>query len=347
MVSILIIGLVVLVASHQLTPFATLAGIMALVLFNRCTVRTLPILLGVLLVTYIFYMAAPYISGHLRHVSGAVGTVSSNLDSNLTGRFRGSPGHLFINYMRVVMTLGVWGLAFLGGWRRFRMGHRDWALMLLALTPFPLLLFQAYGGELLLRIYLYSVPSMAYFGAALFYPKLTAGRSPLNAVLIGVTSVALLVGFLFTRYGNERMMYFELGEVAALEYLYDHAEPGAQFVAMTGTLPWRFEGYRTYSYTMAPRLARTADIATLVGIMSSKRFPISYLILTRSQQASGELYIGWPPGTWEAFKAALRASGRFRIIYANPNASIYVLDTALDKPSEDDQKEGAYGWKTR
>jgi hypothetical protein len=330
LVGILAIGMAVLVASHQLTPFAALGAITALVLFNRCAARTLPILLGVLIVTYVFYMAAPYISGHLRHVSGAVGTVSSNLDANLTGRFRGSPGHLFVNYMRIVMTLGVWGLAFLGGLRRFRLGHRDWSLLLLALAPFPLLLLQTYGGELLLRIYLFSAPFMAYFGAALFYPKVTAGRSPRNAMLIGVTSVALLIGFLFTRYGNERMMYFEPGEVAAMEYLYDHAEPHSQFVSMTGTLPWRFEGYRAYTYTTIPRLARTADIATLVGVMSSQRFPISYLILTRSQQASGELFIGWPPGTWEAFEAALHKSGRFRVVYSNPNASVYVLDTALD-----------------
>src|SRR5690606_16281651 len=162
------------------------------------------------------------------HVSGPVGSVGTNIDANLTERFRGSPGHIFINYMRSGMSLGVWGLAFLGILRRVRRGYRDWGLILLAATPFPLLALQAYGGELLLRIYLYSVPFMAFLGAALFYTTPRLGRSLLASLLLFVTCVILLAGFLFARYGNERMTYFTADEFDAVEFLYDTAEPGSQ-----------------------------------------------------------------------------------------------------------------------
>lgn len=257
LVVILVIIMMAMVSSHQLTPFATLAAITALIVFNRCTVLTLPIILGVLVATWVIYMAAPYISGHFANVSGPVGSVGDNLNANLTERFRGSPGHIFINYTRSVMSLAVWALAFFGGMRRFHNGYRDWGQMLLALTPFPLLLLQAYGGELLLRIYLYSAPFMVFFGAALFFPSPALGTRLHSTISLFGVSLLLMVGFFFTRYGNERMTYFTANEVDAMRYLYANAEPGSQFISATGTLPWRFQDYETYRYTSVPSLIST------------------------------------------------------------------------------------------
>jgi hypothetical protein len=138
-------------------------------------------------------------------------------------------------------------------------------------------------------------------------------------------SVITLVAFLFTRYGNERMMYFSQEEVSAVHYLYSMAEPGSQLIAITGTLPWRFQEYRTYKYTTDPRVVRTGDTDSLVNLMANRRFPASYLILTRSQQASGELYIGWPPGTWDKLVESLHTMDEFILLYANQDAEIYGL----------------------
>lgn len=325
LIGMMVLMFVAMVASHQLTPFATLAAISALVFFNRCSVLTLPIILGVLVATWVLYMAAPYVSGHIQHLASPVGSVGTNLDANLTGRFRGSPGHIFINYMRTGMSLAVWGLAFLGGMRRVRNGYRDWGMMLVAITPFPLLLLQAYGGELLLRIYLFSVPFMVFFGAALFFPSPTLGKRVFSTVILFFVSFLLLVSFLFTRYGNERMTYFTSDEVASIQYLYATAQPGSQFVAITGTLPWRFQDYQTFKYTTVPQLARNRDVDGLIEVMGNRKYPASYLILSRSQKASGELYIGWPPGLWEEFEQALLDSGRFRTVYANADSQVYVL----------------------
>jgi hypothetical protein len=67
--------------------------------------------------------------------------------------------------------------------------------------------------------------------------------------------------------------------------------------------------------------------------MADQRFPTSYLILTRGQQAAGELFIGWTPGRWEAFEQILENSGKFGLIYANPDAKIYVLATLCGTPN--------------
>jgi len=327
LIIIIVIIFVAMVPSHQLTPLATLAAISALVFFNRCSVLTLPLILGLLVATWIFYMATPYFSGHMSSVSAPVGSVASNISVNLTERFRGSPGHIFVNYTRVVMSFAFWTFAFLGGLRRFRNGYRDWGHVLVALTPFPLIAMQAYGGELLLRIYLYSVVFMSFLAAALFFPKPKLGRRIYSYVALFIVSLIMLGGFLVTRYGNERMMYFTTKEVSAVKYLYKTAAPGSQFIALAGEVPWRYQDYRKYRYTTAkPRMVWDTDINELVRIMADPKIPASYLILTRSQQAAGELFIGWPPGTWENFEQALLDSHKFKALYKNEDSVIYVLD---------------------
>jgi len=264
-----------------------------------------------------------------------VGSIASNIDDNLTERFRGSPGHIFVNYTRTGMSLAIWLLAFVGGLRRFRNNYRDWGIVLAAVMPFPLLLLQSYGGELLLRIYLYSIPFMVFFAATLFFPTLTLGKRWYSIVSLCLISLFLTVGFLVTRYGNERMSFFTANEVAAMRYLYKTAEPGSQFVAPTGILPWRFQDYQTYGYTSITREAKMSDMDGLAGVMSNKRYPLSYLILTRSEEAGGELFIGWPPGTWQQFEDALHESEKFVRIYSNQDSEIYVLKTAC--PSLEDK----------
>lgn len=325
LIAIVIVIFVVIVPSHQLTPFATLAAVTALIIFHRLTPRGLPVVMIVVIGLWISYMAVSYFSGHLDHVTSPVGAIGENVSENLTERFRGSPEHLFIIRMRVVMTLCLWTLAFLGGIRRQRNGRLDLTFALLAIVPFSLIALQAYGGELLLRIYLFALPYMAFFSAALFYPVLTTRTSWRTVTAIGLVSLVLSIGFFFTRYGNERMDYFTAGEVDAVHYLYSIAEPGSQLLAGTGTLPWRFQDYKSYKYVTVERVVRNADLEELVNTMKDKKYLASYLILTRSQKASAELFTNWPPETWERFEEALSGSKEFKVIFANEDARIFVL----------------------
>ena len=166
-----------IVPSHQLTPFATVASVVALVVFRRTTARGLYLLMLVLLVTWISFAAVSYLSGHIARLTSDVGNVSGNTTANVSERLTGSPDHLFVIRIRLVMTAGLWGLALLGLTRRLGRGHRDLTFAVLALAPFPLLGLQGYGGEMLLRVYLFSLPFVAFFVASLFYPSLTSRSS--------------------------------------------------------------------------------------------------------------------------------------------------------------------------
>jgi hypothetical protein len=234
---------------------------------------------------------------------------------------------MVIVYLRLLMTLVLWGLAFLGGLRRLRNGYWDLTMLVLALLPFGLLAAQAYGGELLLRIYLFALPGIAFFAAALFLPKAEMSQAQQWRSSLGIVAatVLLLTGFHFTRYGNERADYYSPAEVEAMNYLYDLAEPGSQVVVLTDSVPWRFKEYAGHRHDDVPILTREGDMESILAQMADPQFPQSYLVVTRAQKAAAEMYFGMPPGSADAFEAQLLASPNLELLYTNPDANIFVL----------------------
>jgi hypothetical protein len=107
----------------------------------------------------------------------------------------GTPGHIFVAKMDEAMTLLVWGLAFLGAFRRLLAGYRDLTPILLAIVPFPLIVAQDYGGEMLLRIYLIALPFMVFFVATLFYEP--AFSSPRRWIIAGLAIPTLILQTIF------------------------------------------------------------------------------------------------------------------------------------------------------
>ncbi|HEY7029894.1 MAG TPA: hypothetical protein VH482_01140, partial [Thermomicrobiales bacterium] len=230
----------VVVPSHQLTPFAILGGVSGLVVFHRCRLWALPIVMGVMVVLWLRFFATDYFAGHGSQVAGQVGDVGGSVGANMTDRLSGSSGHVVVVYLRTAMALILWGLAAIGGLRRFSRGHRDFTVALLALVPFPLVVLQSYGGEMLLRVYLFSLPFMAFFAAAIFYRTGQAGRSWLTTTAVVAVSVIAIGAFFVTRYGNERMDYFTPQERASVQYLYSVAPPGSLLLGGTVKAPWKY-----------------------------------------------------------------------------------------------------------
>jgi len=193
---------------------------------------------------WLLVMAQPFLVGHVDMVLGNVGQVDSSVTASVTTRaLHGDPEHNFIADMRVIMSGLVWLLACGGALRRLRQGYRDITYILLAVVPFPLILVQQYGGEMFLRIYLFSLPFMVFFAAALFYPPYrlpVREKFPWRTIAIICANLVLLGGFLFTRYGNERVDYMTYNEVAGVRYLYAIAPSNSLFLTGWGGAPLQF-----------------------------------------------------------------------------------------------------------
>ena len=310
-----------LASSHQLMPFATSASLITLLMLNRISLRAIPVLFGVMTVTWVSYMTVPFLSGHLGGLIEQVGSVTETINANVSGRIGGSPGHELVVTFRVVFTLALWSLAGLGAIARFRAGKRDLTTAILAATPFPLIALQAYGGEILLRAYLFSLPFVVILAAGLVYGRQATAPSLRTTLLVAAGACVIATGFLFARYGNERLDHMTASEVTAVEALYEMAPPGSLLVSATGNLPWKFERWEQYEYTQA----ETIDVTDLATVMRNADQEHVFLILTKSQGAHAELLIGLEPGYWDRFIRQINASDDFSVVYRNADAEILVL----------------------
>jgi hypothetical protein len=324
------------VFSHPLTPFSVIATVCALIIFQRCTPRWLPLLMIVMTALWIVLMTQTYLAGHLGGLLSEIGNLGAAFSDNVTHRVaQGDPQHTFITQFRLLMTLFVWGLAGIGAIVRLRKGHHDLTFVLLAIAPFPLLLTQSYGGELLLRIYLFTLPPMVFFAATLFYNSYhTSKRSmlPWRKTAMLVITLLLLGGFFFTRYGNENMDYMTNNEVAGVRYLYTIAPNNSLLISPWDGPPWqiaKFEQYSTYTMSeeipsSAPEIIVHKDVGAVTRLIQSTHPSQTYVLFTRSELATTRAN-GLPPNALNDFKQALISSGQFALIYSNPDAQILVF----------------------
>jgi hypothetical protein len=174
-------------------------------------------------------------------------------------------------YLRVAFAVGVLGLAAAGLLRRRRRGFDDRVALVLACVPFISLGLQSYGGEILLRVYLFALPAASVLAAYLFFPgagrrqqapeaaaglaggqapgskSARAGRAVLPApparrswpalLAAAVVMVAMSAGFLVARYGNEAYEQTPRGVLAATDYVYAHDQGGTRLLWLTQLPP--------------------------------------------------------------------------------------------------------------
>ena len=332
-----------IVPSHQLVPFATLFGVIALVAFRRTTARGLHVLMAVLVLGWVSFAAVNYLSGDIGLITSDVANVSGNPTADSSKHLSGSPDHLFVLRIRLVMTAGLWGLALLGATRRLARGHRDVTLAALALAPIPLMVLQGFGGEVLLRVYLFSLPFAAFFIATLFYPSLTSRATWGTTAAVAVVCVSVLGCFLFARYGDEKINQFTESELQVIDRLYDVAPEGALLVTGSVNVPWQSQRYTDYRYLTLSKV--TSDkgraLPTLGAVetaMKQRPEGCAFVLMSRSQRTYADLLGIWPQGTLGRLEAQIINSTRFDQVFASDDAAIYRLDDrakgALNDPSD-------------
>jgi len=311
-------------ASHQLTPTAILVSVTMLVAVRRCSARTLPVLLLVILLGYISYLTVAYWAGHLHDMLGSVGQLSHTVNAGIGERTRGDRGHLIVLQVRQLLAVGIWTLAGLGAWRLMRARRGDVAVMALAGAPFLLLFAQSYGGEVFLRIYTFSLPFMVVLAVGLLVPVWPVRRPLLAAAMVFVLSIGLTGAFLVARYGNESFERVLPGDVEAVDWLYANAAPGSTFVALTSNVPWRARDIEQYRYTPLGEDLGPDSVPAIERAMAANPRG-AYLLLTTGQYVWGESFYGKPPGWGASIEQEIDTSGHFQLIYARHGGKIYIL----------------------
>ncbi len=310
------------VYSHQLTPFAIVGIVILLVAVRRVDATGLPVVMLVLLSAWLSYMTVEYLSGHIASLIARIGSVDSTVTANLTDRFRGSSLHLLVLGVRALTTLMIFGLAFIGSLDRLVQGRRDLTWPALAAAPFGLLLLQSYGGEMLLRVYLFALPFAAFLAAHAFAAVGTRGRPRHALVLFGVLSI-LAGAFLVSRYGNERMDMVTSTEVAGMERLYTLAPRDSLLVALTDNTVWKFKDYELYHYAVVNREARSLDLSAIIARMRRDPERQAFLVISRSQLAALELQGGMSPLEVDELVGDVASDPRLSLVFENAEVSVF------------------------
>jgi hypothetical protein len=333
LIAILAVILLAMTVSHQLTPFLLLGGLIALLIFGRTTLRGFPVILAVTIVAWISLGAIAFWSGHLKLIVGDVGHLGANVSTSLTGRIQGSPGRLDVLGIRIALAGAIAVIALIGTIRRRRLGYGDWSLLLLGFAPFPVLGVQSYGGEALLRAYLFALPFVALLAAMAFMPSTEPKKIAVPALCFCLVAAAFAPAWLVARYGNERFDRVSTADLAAVKYLYAHAKPAAPghgkttLISLFPELPWRSQDISSFDYQS---VANTADPPNEKGLISLAvdqglgDHPV-YLIITRSQEAAGEALDSLPTGWAYGLGQKLVDNGLAKLLYTNQDASVLEM----------------------
>jgi len=333
LVAIAVLVCATVVVTHQLTPAMAIVALTLLVLARRCTLRTLPLLLAVLMTAWVTFFAVGFLDGNLYWIVDSIGSLGQNASSTLVNLGRESAGQRLVGYIDRSASALIWGLALLGFTRRARRGRIDLTPALLAFAPFLMLWGNAYGGEMLFRVYFFSLPFMALLAAALVFPQPAAGAvARFHKVGLSLAvSAMLFTGLLFGYYGKERQNYFSPDEVRATQYLYRIAQPGSVLVGAIDDFPFPYKNYERYTYlaladftTRERRLAiRRPALVIRQQMGSSARH--AYFLITRSQVATVDETGLMPAGSLAAIGRKLSSSPGVRVVFANRDATLFAF----------------------
>lgn len=317
-----------LVPSHQLTPWMIALSAGAVVIARRTIATGLPALMVIMALSWLVFATGPYLDGHGTDVAAPVASISGNVQANLGGRLKGSADHRTIVRLRIAFTLSILLLAGLGAYRMRKLGLPLRTALVLGLTPFLALTVQRYGGELLLRIYMFALPFALGLASALYVgreapPRIR--RAPLLA-----TCLLFSVLFVFARYGNEKADYFTREEARAVEFLYSTARSGDSVRVAVKNLPWLHKRYDDFDLETLDEHEALGPISGALSELEEARTGAdAYLILTRSQGAQGELLEGWPADAVNKLRARAMGSPRLRLLFSNRDSAVFRLQPTL------------------
>jgi hypothetical protein len=224
----------------------------------------------------------------------------------------------------------LWLGALIGAGLRLHGGQRVWSVAVLAAAPFALPILQPYGGEIVLRVYLFALPGVAVLFASLILASGSHSARTAGYTVFAMTAV-LMVGFLFARHGNDRVWLFSKQEAGVVDKVYDIAAPGSVLAAPTTTLPWQYRRYAELEHVSLERLPARVRYGLNGRPLARAVFSLlnragdgrGYVIVTRSLRAYDEMFGSASWGTVPQLESALDHSPRFKRIISKPDGRVW------------------------
>lgn len=301
-----------LAPTHQSTPFALAGLLVILAVCGRLASPWLAVLAVLVPLTWLVLGASDFWVGHAGMLFGSVGDVSGTVQQNVDDRLVGDAGRDTVLAVRFGLA-GLLVLAAAAGWWELRSPRgRPWVLAAMAAAPFGLLALQSYGGEMLLRSYLYALPLLCTLGgAALARPigarHLVRGRSTVAAltILLAVASIGLVAA----RGGNDAYVAFTADDVAVVGTAYRRAHDGETIAALDAYAPLHWSRIRSvWQESLEAQCPLNPHEWSCVRLAGP-----DFVVVTHAEDAAGVILDGLRPGWSRAVTADLIRYGGYRV----------------------------------
>ena len=321
-----------IISSHQVTPALLIVVIITLALSRKVRAGALALGLSVVQLMWLFGPARTFMSANIASTLRSFGAPMQNVEATLRDTSAQSNGQVIVSLAGRSVVILIVLVSAIGLVRRWRNGHRDLVAMMLLAAPALLIVANEFGGEIVFRAFLFSVPFLSLFAAWALNDGPIRSHPVLRFVGVATLTTALFFGFMLAHFGKDRSYHFTASEVAAADYLADRAYSQTLLVEGNGNFPSQFRNYERFVHVRLTEeppdgvLALLVDPPTRLGEwLEDTRFGAGYVVITRSQKADVEAEGSLPPGALDRIESALRSSARFQIAYENRDAVIFEL----------------------
>ncbi|MEI8083238.1 MAG: hypothetical protein WCI74_15480, partial [Actinomycetes bacterium] len=284
---------VAMVSSHQLTPLILILVLVAMSVLGRLRPWPIFLFIGVAFVGWLSYAAEGFWLGHLDSIFGGFGQVGSSIDSGLSDRVQGSAAHLQVLSDRIYFTLAVWGLAGLGAlWMWWHSRRVSVPLLVLTIGPMCTIVVQGYGGEGLLRVFLFSLPGACMLIAALV-SSTTKAPHPRTLVIAVLVMMLTFPVFVVAKWGNEDFERVTTSDVELYSELFRVAPIGSTIINVGLGGPGGFRNTNNWQYKPLDITWPLPPVKTLNSDIGTN--PVgTYVVIDRPQVASGVANSSFP-----------------------------------------------------
>ena len=326
---ILVLAAAVIV-SHPLSPVFLTIWLLPLAIAGYRYARGLPILVFVCFLTWVSGAARPWWSSRIESLIGNVGAVGSTVSESTAARAAEASTErtlVLLSRAQIIVLAGEFALmAAIYLWRI--RGNRS-AVVLIGLAGLPALAAagQPYGGEILVRVFLFSVfPICVVLAAGLA----CIGSKRLLAVLLITITLTGAPAFVVNRFGNESFEMTTVSDAQAIAALYEQSPADTLFITDDPFLAWgytrfqRIDGHRNHRYL--GRLAAEEDtIERVVEAAREAGYDNAAIVTANSQEAWGVNATGRPVGWLNDVAEFLEDHPKVTTLYRSGTSGAFLL----------------------
>ena len=333
-VLLLFLGITV---THQLSPFMAVLIVLGLIASRRMRHRWLPVVMGLIIVGWIA-LAHDFFDAHpdlLRVRLSRRNVNAAGASDNYFDFSRISTGGHIVQVVSLAVCLFVWFTAGVGILRRLRSGFSDIEAFVLLAAPALFLAGNSYGGEGVLRVYLFSLPGAAFLVASALLPRRSSWQRPGARIATFAFLALVAVGFTVAGFGRDQFNLLRPGEVAAARTFETSVAPKSTLTTFGAYWPYGSTSkYPALGFYVRSVLVEnrqyvhrefTADDADRIAddILEESPPDGAYLSASASQLAFITTYGLMPPGQYENLVSIIDSSPRFRRWLDNGDAIIW------------------------